>query len=320
MHATGLGKHTLRYAFRDPVRAIRTTRHHTLRYRRPAPSIQKIRSTLGTTTQNPNDDPVPGSAAAAAAGLGASPAPADLAARLASVRERVAAAALAAGRPPASVTLLAVTKTFSAATIAAAARLGQRCFGENYAQEAIAKMETLRALPGLPALQWHFIGPLQSNKTRLIAGHFDWVQSIDRLSVAQRLSAQRPAQLAPLQVLIEVNISGEASKSGVAPQDLPLLAQAVAMLPRLRLRGLMAIPAPGQSPALQAQAFARLRAVFAQARAALGAAAGTAAGAGQSAADAFDTLSMGMSADFEQAIAEGSTMVRVGSAIFGERR
>jgi len=175
-------------------------------------------------------------------------------------------------------------------------------------QEAVAKIQALRALPDLPALQWHFIGPLQSNKTRLVAAHFDWVQSVERLSVAQRLSAQRPAQLAPLQVLLEVNISGEASKSGAAAADVVALARAVAALPRLQLRGLMAIPAPGLAPSAQLAVFARLRALFAEVRAAL-------AGA----ADAFDTLSMGMSADFEAAIAAGATMVRVGSAIFGER-
>ncbi len=222
----------------------------------------------------------------------------------------MAAAARRAGRPPQDVALLAVTKTFGTATVAAAARLGQRAFGENYAQEAVAKMAQLHQYPDVPPLQWHFIGPLQSNKTRLVAENFDWVQSLERLSIAQRLDAQRPAGRPPLQVLIEVNVSGEASKSGVAPEALLELALPVAGLPRLCLRGLMAIPAPGLGTEGQAAAFARLRALHATLRAALPA----------PAAARVDTLSMGMSADFETAIAGGSTMVRVGSAIFGERQ
>jgi pyridoxal phosphate enzyme (YggS family) len=224
------------------------------------------------------------------------------------------AAEAAAGRAAGSVQLLAVTKTFGASVVAAAARLGQQRFGENYAQEGIAKMDVLRACPDLPALEWHFIGPIQSNKTRLIATRFDWVQSIDRANIAQRLSDQRPPELAPLQALIEVNISGEASKSGVPPAQLIALALAIGRLPGLRLRGLMAIPEPGRDMAAQRAAFVRLRSLLDAVSNAL--AADPERGAGTSRPD---ILSMGMSADFEVAIAEGSTMVRVGSAIFGER-
>jgi pyridoxal phosphate enzyme (YggS family) len=244
------------------------------------------------------------------------PAQARLAACLQAVRTRIQAALAAAGRPGTAAQLLAVTKTFGPPVVAAAARLGQQRFGENYAQEAIAKIAALRAYPGLPALEWHFIGPIQSNKTRLIATHFHWVQSIDRLSIAQRLSDQRPVDLPPLQVLIEVNISGEASKSGVDPAQLPVLALAIGRLPRLRLRGLMAIPQPGRTPADQRAAFARLRALLEPVRQALAADPQHAPGGAD---QDLDTLSMGMSADFEAAIAEGSTMVRVGSAIFGDR-
>ncbi len=242
---------------------------------------------------------------------------ARLAANLDRVRDRMARAGAAAGRPEGSVQLLAVTKTFGAPVVAAAARLGQRRFGENYLQEAVAKMAALDAYAGLPPLEWHFIGPIQSNKTRQIATHFSWVQSVDRLAIAQRLSAQRPPGAPPLQVLIEVNISGEASKSGTDPGQLPGLALAIARLPALGLRGLMAIPAPGLSEASQRAAFARLRALLADLRTALERALAPAESAG--AVCQLDTLSMGMSADFESAIAEGSTMVRVGSAIFGER-
>jgi pyridoxal phosphate enzyme (YggS family) len=231
---------------------------------------------------------------------------------LAHLHERIDLAQSRYGRSPGSVALLAVTKAFGPEVIAAAAALGQRAFGENYAQEAVDKMDRLAALMPAPGpggvgvadLEWHFIGPIQSNKTRLIASRFAWVQSIERLSIAQRLSAQRPPGMAPLQVLIEVNVSGEASKSGVAPDQVAALAEAVAALPNLCLRGLMAIPAPGLPPAEQHAAFARMRALFEQLRARF---------------PGIDTLSMGMTADFEVAIAEGATMVRVGSAIFGER-
>lgn len=222
----------------------------------------------------------------------------------AALRARIGAAALARGRGAGSVTLLAVSKTFGPQVVAAAAALGQRAFGENYVQEAVTKMDRLAAA-GLGGLVWHFIGPIQSNKTRPIAERFDWVQSVERASIARRLSEQRPAALAPLQVLVEVNVSAEDSKSGVDPAALPELADTVAALPRLALRGIMAIPKPGLEPAQQHAAFARLRALFEALRA-------RHAGV--------DTLSMGMSADFEAAIDEGATLVRIGSALFGARK
>jgi len=270
---------------------------------------------LGTSTHLSTGSDVSSSSAALPPPELDAPAQARLAACLAKVRERIDQAGSLAGRPDGAVRLLAVSKTFAAPVVAAAARLGQHRFGENYAQEAIAKMAALRAYRGLPPLEWHFIGPIQSNKTRLIAAHFSWVQSIDRLAIAQRLSAQRPADQPALQVLVEVNISGEASKSGTGPEQLPALAQAIARLPRLELRGLMAIPEPGLAPAGQRAAFARLRGLLGTVREALDRDASCPANAGPR----LDTLSMGMSADFESAIAEGSTMVRVGSAIFGER-
>lgn len=196
--------------------------------------------------------------------------------------------------------LLAVSKTWPADSVREAAAAGQRVFGENYVQEGVAKVEALAGL----GLEWHFIGPLQSNKTRLVANSFAWVHSIDRLKIAERLSEQRDVHLPPLEVCIQVNVSGEASKSGVAPDDLPELARAVAALPRLRLRGLMAIPEPTSDVALQRARFASLRQLREQLN----------AGGLQ-----LDTLSMGMSDDLEAAIAEGSTMVRVGTAIFGGR-
>lgn len=223
-------------------------------------------------------------------------------ARLQAVNERIAQAARAAGRDPASVSLVAVSKTFPAEAVAAAHAAGQVAFGENYVQEAVDKIATLGSQRA--ELQWHFIGPIQSNKTRLIAEQFDWVQSIDRLKVAQRLSEQRPAGLAPLNVLLQVNISGEASKSGVAPGDVQALARAVGDLPRLKLRGLMAIPEPEADAARQRAPLAAMRALFDRLRAA---------------GFYIDTLSMGMSADLEPAVLEGSTMVRIGTAIFGER-
>ena len=219
------------------------------------------------------------------------------------VRQRIEQAAAAAGRDPRSVTLLAVSKTFPAEDIARAAALGQTAFGENYVQEAVDKIAALR--PAWPALQWHFIGPLQSNKTRDVAAHFDWVHSIDRLKLAQRLNDQRPADRPPLQVCIQVNVDSETTKSGVRPEDASALAAAVAALPRLRLRGLMCIPEPRADTATQRAPFARLRML----RDAIAAERGL----------ALDTLSMGMSADLEAAILEGATLVRVGSAIFGAR-
>ena len=227
-----------------------------------------------------------------------------LQANIGRVIERISAAARAAGRDPRTVRLLAVSKTFDARVVHAAARCGQRDFGENYVQEGVAKIAELRALDPQLALRWHFIGPIQSNKTAAIAAHFDWVHSIDRMRTAERLAAQRPAQAAELDVLVQVNISGEPGKSGVPPADAPALAHAVASLPRLRLRGLMAIPEFETDPVRQRQAFARLRQLLEALR---------------SEGLALDTLSMGMSADLEAAIAEGATIVRVGTAVFGTR-
>ncbi len=223
-----------------------------------------------------------------------------ISANLQAVRARIAAACAAAGRDPVEVRLLAVSKTWSAAAVRAAAGCGQRAFGESYVQEAVAKMAELADL----GLEWHFIGPLQSNKTRAVAAAFAWVHSIERLKIAERLSAQRPAGLPPLQVCIEVNVSGEASKSGCAPADAPALAAAVAKLPNLRLRGLMAIPEPTEDNRLLRSRFAALRNL----RDALNAG-----------GLALDTLSMGMSHDLEAAVAEGANIVRVGTAIFGRR-
>jgi pyridoxal phosphate enzyme (YggS family) len=222
--------------------------------------------------------------------------------KIAQVNARIASACAAAGRPVQSVTLLAVSKTFGADDIAAAYAAGQRRFGENYVQEALAKIAALRDLEPRP--EWHLIGPLQSNKTRVVAESFDWVHSIDRLPLAVRLSAQRPRAMAPLSVCLQVNVSGESSKSGVAPADLARLARAVAALPRLRLRGLMAIPAP--APGIEAQRLPHrmLRGLLEALR---------------SDGLELDTLSAGMSDDLEAAILEGSTMVRIGSAIFGSR-
>jgi pyridoxal phosphate enzyme (YggS family) len=200
-------------------------------------------------------------------------------------------------RDPATVGLLAVSKTQPAAAIREAAAGGIRDFGENYLQEALDKQAELSDL----SLAWHFIGPIQSNKTKSIAEHFDWVHSVDRLKIAQRLSDQRPAELPPLNICLQVNVSGEASKSGCAPEELLQLAQAVAAMPQLRLRGLMCIPAPSEDPAEQRAAFARLRALRDELPLTL------------------DTLSMGMSQDLEAAIAEGATWVRIGTALFGAR-
>ncbi|MFP5400618.1 MAG: YggS family pyridoxal phosphate-dependent enzyme [Gammaproteobacteria bacterium] len=220
--------------------------------------------------------------------------------RLQAVYARIEAAARVAGRDPAAVSLLAVSKTWPAAAVREAAAAGQRAFGENYVQEGVDKIEALRDL----ALEWHFIGPLQSNKTRPVANAFDWVHGIDRLKIAERLSAQRDVHLPPLNVCIQVNVSGEDSKSGVAPDEVAALAQAVAALPRLRLRGLMCIPEPTGNVALLRARFALLRRLHDDL---------VATGL------ALDTLSMGMSHDIEPAIAEGATIVRVGTAIFGER-
>lgn len=218
-----------------------------------------------------------------------------IAENLATVHARLAAAESAAGRPAGTVTLLAVSKTQPAAAVRAAHAAGQSAFGENYVQEGVAKVAALADL----SVEWHFIGPIQSNKTRAIAEHFAWVHSVDRLKIAQRLSEQRPAHLPPLQLLLQVNIDDEASKAGVSPAELPALAAAVAALPRLRLRGLMCIPRPGNVEAFQALAktLQDLHATI----------------------PGLDTLSMGMSDDLEAAVAAGATMVRIGTAIFGAR-
>ena len=225
-----------------------------------------------------------------------------IAANLQAVLNDIAAAAQQAGRDPSAVTLLAVSKTVAPAIVRAAFQAGQAAFGENYVQEGLDKIAALADLRD--RITWHFIGPLQSNKTRPVAEHFDWVHAIDRLKIAERLSAQRPAGMAPLQVCIQVNISDEASKSGVAPAEVLPLAQAIAALPNLRLRGLMAIPAPADDPDAQRRPFAALRGLLDQLR--------------QSGLDV-DTLSMGMSADMGAAVAEGATLVRIGTAIFGAR-
>jgi pyridoxal phosphate enzyme (YggS family) len=229
--------------------------------------------------------------------------PANLQANLRALHERITKAARGVGRDPSSVRLLAVSKAFPATSVAEAARAGQRAFGENYVQEAIDKIDALAGSAHQP-LEWHFIGPIQSNKTRAIAERFDWVQSVDRVKVAERLADQRPANLPPLNVLLQVNVSGEATKGGVAADELGQLADLVSRLPRLRLRGVMAIPAPEADFARQRAAFAFTHELFRQLR--------------EQGLD-LDTLSIGMSDDLEAAIAEGSTMVRVGTAIFGAR-
>jgi len=219
---------------------------------------------------------------------------------LQAVKTRIAAACMASGRPESAVQLVAVSKTHPAQAVRAAADAGQRDFGENYVQEALTKIEVMADLP----LVWHFIGPIQSNKTRAIAQAFHWVHSLDREKIAKRLSEARPAHLPPLKVCIEVNVSGEASKSGVAPEAVAPLARQVGALPRLELRGLMTIPEPTPDAQLQRRRFRALRELKDElVRGGL----------------ALDTLSMGMSADLEAAIAEGATMVRIGTAIFGER-
>lgn len=219
---------------------------------------------------------------------------ATIAENLQGVRTRIALAARNAKRDPSSVKLLAVSKTHPASRIAEAHAAGQNAFGENYVQDALSKMNAL------PPLEWHLIGPLQSNKTRAVAERFDWVQTLASERIAARLSAQRPSDRPPLNVLIQINISAESTKRGVAPEEAARLAAAIARLPRLRLRGLMAIPRPGAEAAAQ---FRLMRELYESLRAAFD----------------FDTLSMGMSEDLEEAIAQGATMVRIGTAIFGQR-
>jgi pyridoxal phosphate enzyme (YggS family) len=220
------------------------------------------------------------------------------------VRQRITRCCHDAGRPEQSVTLLAVSKTFDATCVRRAHAAGQRDFGENYVQEALAKMDALADLRA--ALRWHLIGPLQSNKTRVVAERFDWVHSVDRLKIAQRLAEQRPAGLPPLQLCLQVNISGEASKSGLLPAQVEAVARAVAALPaeRVQLRGLMAIPEPASEFEAQRRPHRALRRLL-----------DTLNASGL----ALDTLSMGMSADLEAAVWEGATIVRVGTAIFGTR-
>ena len=221
-------------------------------------------------------------------------------ANLQAVLARISNAARKYGRNPADISLLAVSKTWPASAVREAASAGQQSFGENYVQEGIEKVTELAA----QKLQWHFIGPLQSNKSRLVAENFDWVHSVDRLKIAQRLSEQRPDALQPLQVCLQINVSEEASKSGIALADVTMLAKQVALLPRLQLRGLMAIPAPLEDFALQRRAFRQVFEAYEQLK---------------NVGLPLDTLSMGMSHDLEAAIAEGATLVRVGTAIFGER-
>lgn len=216
------------------------------------------------------------------------------------VRQKMTDACITAGRDPASVRLLAVSKTFPAGDIRAAHAAGQIAFGESYAQEAVTKITELADLP----LEWHYIGPLQSNKTRQIAESFAWVHAVDRLKIAERLSAQRPPDLPPLNLCVQVNISGEASKSGVEPAQALALARDIAALPRVKLRGLMAIPEPVEGLEAQRAPFRRLRELL---------------GELQAAGLDCDTLSMGMSGDMQAAILEGATMVRIGTAIFGHR-
>ncbi|WP_174509520.1 YggS family pyridoxal phosphate-dependent enzyme [Klebsiella sp. B345] len=227
----------------------------------------------------------------------------DIAHNLAQVRDKISDAAARCGRDPAEVMLLAVSKTKPASAIEEAMAAGQVAFGENYVQEGVEKIRHFQQA-GASHLQWHFIGPLQSNKSRLVAEHFDWCHTVDRLKIATRLSEQRPSHLPPLNVLIQINISDEQSKSGILPDALDALAAEIAALPNLQLRGLMAIPAPESEYVRQfavaqqmAVAFARLKTQY----------------------PTVDTLSLGMSDDMEAAIAAGSTMVRIGTAIFGAR-
>jgi PLP dependent protein len=221
--------------------------------------------------------------------------------RLQRLRERIAETAIRYGRAPEEIRLLAVSKTHPAERLREAIDCGQRAFGENYVQEMAEKARALATLE----VEWHFIGPIQSNKTRLVAELSDWVHSVDREKIARRLSEQRPAGTPPIQTCLQVNVSGEGSKSGADPADLPGLAQAMAGLPGLELRGLMAIPAATDDVALQRQAFARVRELMEDL---------------QHRGHRLDTLSMGMSNDLEAAIAEGATIVRVGTALFGTRR
>ncbi len=228
--------------------------------------------------------------------------------KLQAVRERIVRACTQAGREAGEVRLLAVSKTFGLDAVRQAQAAGQRAFGENYVQEGVEKILSLRGsasiAPLAPPIEWHCIGPLQSNKTRLVADHFDWVQSVDRLKIAERLNEQRPAERPPLQVCLQVNVDGGPNKSGAPPEQVRALAHAVSRMPRLRLRGLMCIPEPAPDVDAQRAVFLRARTLWDQLR---------------EEGFALDTLSMGMSEDLEAAVAAGSTMVRVGRALFGER-
>jgi pyridoxal phosphate enzyme (YggS family) len=223
---------------------------------------------------------------------------------LLSVEQRIAEQCAASGRDPRSVELLAVSKTFPLSAVLEAHQAGQSHFGENYIQEGVEKITACRARPDCADLVWHCIGPIQSNKTRLVATHFDWVHTVDRLKIAQRLSEQRPPDMPPLQICIQVNIDGGVNKAGIAPGDALELARQVAALPRLRLRGLMTIPEPAPDDAAALAVHQAAKDLWDRLRAA---------------GLELDTLSMGMSADLEAALAAGSTMVRVGSALFGSR-
>ena len=227
-----------------------------------------------------------------------------IASRLKAVRDRLSAACEAADRDPASVRLLAVSKTFGDDAVVQAVAAGQLAFGENYIAEGVEKISALRQYPDL---EWHCIGPIQSNKTRLVAEHFDWVQSVDRLKIAQRLSEQRPTHLPPLQICVQVNVDGGVNKSGVTPVELMTLVEEIIKLPHLRLRGLMTIPEPAIDFSAACAVHSKARILFDQIN-----------NAGVL-PEPMDTLSMGMTADLEAAIASGSTMVRVGTAIFGQR-
>ena len=230
-----------------------------------------------------------------------------IASKLQSVYAQISDACQKCGRQPTEVALLAVSKTFPAEAVREAALAGQRAFGENYIQEAVDKMAAVRAMADVPALQWHCIGPIQSNKTRLVAEHFDWAHTVDRDKIAQRLNDQRPDGLAPLQVCIQVNVDGGTSKSGCSPDEAVALARGIAGMPRLCLRGVMSIPDPQADDAAMLAVHRQVVAVFARIR-------DSVPGLAQ-----WDTISLGMTADMHTAIAAGSTLVRVGSGIFGAR-
>ena len=231
-----------------------------------------------------------------------------IASKLQSVQAQIADACQKCGRHPTEVALLAVSKTFPAQAVREAAQAGQRAFGENYIQEAVEKIAAVQAMDDVPPLHWHCIGPIQSNKTKLVAQHFDWVHTVDRLKIAERLNDQRPQGMAPLQVCIQVNVDGGATKSGCAPEEAVALARAIAQLPRLQLRGVMCIPDPQPTDAAMLAVHQKVAAVMESLRQ-----------AGLPANVQLDTISLGMTADMTTAIAAGSTMVRVGSGIFGQR-